>query len=484
MKILTVARFTFLLLLVVVLCVTIIQAEEHDDNRDHHEEPHSRLTVTALFNPSGIELKTVRISDHFGVRNVAYFTLANGLAVVDGDIIYGTEQQLLSHQVPDNFTSTTVARRRRGLHRAPGRRSFSIFPANTPEIWPNAHIIYKYSTVAVKAKLENIVNDAIRRWQLKNPFLVFDEVAVSSTLVNGQLTIFSDDCGGCSASIGYQSGSSMHMQLQQPTFILNHCGPGTGLDNQGCFENEATHEFGHVLGLMHEAKRPDRDAHETFHCENLKDYDATKPQCCVPSTCCGYACQFTIDTTQDWNGPYRLTSIMQYRADAFAKPGTFTLADRPPEMVPRSNLPFPDIKDYQRVCDIFSKECTGVCGNGIVEPGEQCDNGINNYVDGCSPDCKLVPLCLACDPNPLHNHCDITTSCIETEVVGRPQCACRAGYKANAPNTQVDVHWRLPFPGQEYRVFVAPGVACNTLCDNPWGAPQDICTEVMVVPSC
>jgi hypothetical protein len=42
----------------------------------------------------------------------------------------------------------------------------------------------------------------------------------------------------------------------------------------------------------------------------------------------------------------------------------------------------------------------------------------------------------------------------------------------------------LPFPGQEYRVFVKPGVACDTLCDNPFGAPQDICTEIELLPQC
>jgi len=127
-----------------------------------------------------------------------------------------------------------------------------------------------------------------------------------------------------------------------------------------------------------------------------------------------------------------------------------------------------------------------VCGNGVVEPGEECDDGnlINN--DGCSSTCKLEskPLCLTCNPTSGLNKCDISTSCITTFPSGKHYCACRAGFKANAPDSQIAIHYRLNFPGQEYRVFVAPGVECNTLCNNPFGAPQDICTEIQVVAQC
>jgi cysteine-rich repeat protein len=30
-----------------------------------------------------------------------------------------------------------------------------------------------------------------------------------------------------------------------------------------------------------------------------------------------------------------------------------------------------------------------LCGNGVVDPGEQCDDGNNTCGDGCSEDCKL-----------------------------------------------------------------------------------------------
>jgi cysteine-rich repeat protein len=33
--------------------------------------------------------------------------------------------------------------------------------------------------------------------------------------------------------------------------------------------------------------------------------------------------------------------------------------------------------------------CQPVCGNGIIEPGEQCDDGNNNDLDGCRNNCTL-----------------------------------------------------------------------------------------------
>jgi len=310
--------------------------------------------------------------------------------------------------------------------------------------------------------------------------------------------------------------------------------------------------MGHVLGLVHEVKRPDRDAHVKFRCENLVDFPSypNKVTCCT-TACCGWACQFTIDTTFDHSGTYSVTSIMEYRADSFAAPGLITLEGIAPDVVPLFNPSLPDLNDYERICKIYFEECKGVCGNGIVEPanGEQCDDGNNNNFDscsnfcqklsvcgngilepgeqcddgnlingdgcsstcqiespvcgngilepgeqcddgnlingdGCSSKCKIEPLCSTCNPIPGLNHCDITTSCITTEPSGHTQCACRAGYRANALGSQVALQWRIPFPGQEYRVFVAPGVPCDTLCNVPFGAPSDICNEVQVLNQC
>ena len=37
------------------------------------------------------------------------------------------------------------------------------------------------------------------------------------------------------------------------------------------------------------------------------------------------------------------------------------------------------------------------CGNGIVEPGEQCDDGNTLNFDGCSSTCRLEAGCIVTD---------------------------------------------------------------------------------------
>ncbi|CAZ85539.1 unnamed protein product [Tuber melanosporum] len=93
------------------------------------------------------------------------------------------------------------------------------------------------------------------------------------------------------------------------------------------------------------------------------------------------------------------------------------------------------------------------------------------------------PSCEQCDPIPPNNRCDITTSCIRTEPNGQYHCACRAGYQADAPVTDSTTQWRTKFIGQEYRVFVKPGVVCNTLCaDSAQGANS--CQAITIRPEC
>jgi Astacin (Peptidase family M12A) len=397
-------------------------------------------TETALFTlPPGVNVTTVHILDAHGERNISYY-VANGYAIVDGDVAYGTVAELLSKVVPDSGNNGNIT----------GRsfpRAFSILQSGPK--WPGAIVKYKYDSASTQSKVSGFIDTAISRWQAMNPFLQFTQVsAPSPNAVAGVVTITAADCSGCYASvIGYSSSANLVVNLQQK------CGSSFA----GCFENEATHELGHVLGLVHEVKRPDRDQHVIFSCNNLVDF-ATYPSvsCCGPTSCCGLACQFNIDNsaTLDHSGPYRTTSIMQYRADAFAKSGTVTLEGIPPEVVPVSNPAMPDIVDYQRICKIYNQQCP--------PPPSPCPT---------------------CNPTSGLNKCDITTSCITTSP-GNNHCACRAGYRANAPGSQTAVQFRLPFPGQEYRVFVAPGVVCDTLCDNPFGAPDSICNEVQLLTQC
>ena len=148
---------------------------------------------------------------------------------------------------------------------------------------------------------------------------------------------------------------------------------------------------------------------------------------------------------------------------------------------------------YGSNCTSECKWCDdipGRCGDGFVDKDEQCDDGDkrNGSPDSnCDATChwkKTPPTCpQTCDPNPFNNRCTITTSCISYLDTEKNYCACRAGYRANGLATTDPRQFRLHFPGQDYRVFVAPGIECDQLCDTPHPGP-DSCKEVPVQKSC
>jgi len=66
----------------------------------------------------------------------------------------------------------------------------------------------------------------------------------------------------------------------------------------------------------------------------------------------------------------------------------------------------------------------------------------------------------------------------------RAACACRAGYKATDPSLGIvdgdtTKQWRLPADEGNFRVWVAEGVACDTLCDVWYGSTP--CGEVTLL---
>ena len=136
-------------------------------------------------------------------------------------------------------------------------------------------------------------------------------------------------------------------------------------------------------------------------------------------------------------------------------------------------------------------KCQRECGNGVIEEGEECDDGARlngTPASDCDAACKRKTPpghCATCNPNPFFNKCTITTSCISTvgDPAKRNYCACRAGYRASGLSPTDTRQFRLEMPGQEYRVFVAPGVDCDELCLSPFPGPES-CKEVPVRADC
>ncbi|KAF2177223.1 zincin [Zopfia rhizophila CBS 207.26] len=405
-------------------------------------------------------------------QRVSYY-VENGIAIIDGDVNFGTEEELLA---------LTVGNQRRSAEAEfsdhLGKRSLSIFPY-AGNRWPGGVVRYKWDSQTSKDARLTDWTEAMKRWTDRLLFLTFVDVGTfSPTLVAGIITLRSvTGTGSCSSPIGMASN------VLKNYIKLDNCGPGG-----------YAHEIGHTLGLFHEQQRPDRDAYMTLHCENVRDDENGVPAVCGQN-CQGLGCNFRINsvTESDWAGAYDVLSIMHYSMYEFSKNGQPTLDPLPG--IPHPLLhSFPTLTDSRRVCDVYWETCRGVCGDGIFSPNneEECDDGNNIDGDGCSANCKKeTPACsvATCNPQPGFNDCDITTSCISLDGaskagVGQHMCACRhgfraSGYSANDKSVQV----RLPWASQQGRVFVKPGVACNQLCDS-WQLGKDGCTEVLEEEMC
>jgi fibro-slime domain-containing protein len=88
-----------------------------------------------------------------------------------------------------------------------------------------------------------------------------------------------------------------------------------------------------------------------------------------------------------------------------------------------------------------ASSCKAICGDSVVSPGEQCDNGTDKNVGGynnCSPDCLLGPYCGDGNPDP-EEECDNGKNDAEYGATG----GCGPGCKlpASCGDTVVQVSW-------------------------------------------
>jgi len=158
----------------------------------------------------------------YGTRNVSYFVV-NGLAIIDGDVIYGSVNQL----------------RLQDIRRSPQIKENRALSVNSNSAWPSATITYRYESDTTATVLIPIVNAAIARWKVSAPYLTFNRLLPNSNVeANGAAIIRATQCGGCNSHIGFANAPRV-MNLQQS------CPSNPG----SCGVNEATHEFGHLLGM-------------------------------------------------------------------------------------------------------------------------------------------------------------------------------------------------------------------------------------------
>jgi len=160
-------------------------------------------------------------------------------------------------------------------------------------------------------------------------------------------------------------------------------------------------------GLYHEHQRSDRESFIHYECRNPDPQcpaGTTMPigkTCCdsgIPSGCCSKAGHFNVllGPSFDASGGYDVHSIMQYRANAFAKPRTNTLTPAAPGIViPSTNPSAIDSTDAGRICRLYSarcmlfRSCQDAGCPSTCQPVKPCNKPslCNNPIDSVDPPC-------------------------------------------------------------------------------------------------
>lgn len=277
---------------------------------------------------------------------------------------------------------------------------------NSGYVWDKAQIVYAYANADVKKELEMDVKQAIDNWRRILPWMSFREDA-SQANAPGIATIVQGE-GTCSSPVGYQGNAVMKMTLTPLSAVGQVDKNGKSIGGF-CGVNEIVHEFGHLIGLKHEATRSDRQKFLTFKCQNLRDFADYNTKQCIgrcpdPLDCCAIGCGKSHNFIQSGTGyestSYDIDSLMQYgKYDFSISPGTLAVLDGAPE---DTKKPYPTPTDAKTVCEMYGEYCAasgkGYCGDKIVNGDEDCDDG--NRIDG---DGKIilkifdiVYICLIC----------------------------------------------------------------------------------------
>ena len=167
--------------------------------------------------PTGNTLaRTIIHDDRYGTHETSYFVNYHGFVIIDGDVVYGTIDDLSRAEAAAVDSSHSA-------------RAFSRIGAP----WPGAIVFYRYASEDEENEMKSRIDAGIEQWVKKAPGLEFRQLATGKEARGGVVTMHVGD--GCSAYVGYP-GSDLESHL--------FFGPG-------CTVHSATHELGHVLGIYH-----------------------------------------------------------------------------------------------------------------------------------------------------------------------------------------------------------------------------------------
>lgn len=208
---------------------------------------------------SGSEVRTALVQRETGVKAIQY-TVVDGMAVFEGDIILGTVEQV--EQETEQLRS--------GAQEA-------VLITGARFRWPDCRIPF---TIDPALTSRNRVTEAIAHWEANTRFRFIPRTTETAFVTFRPGT-------GCSSAVGRQGNQQ----------FVNLAG--------GCLRGQTIHEIGHVIGLWHEQSRQDRD---TFVRINWANIQAGKEH------------NFNQHITDgDDIGLYDYDSIMHYERLAFSR---------------------------------------------------------------------------------------------------------------------------------------------------------------------
>lgn len=167
-------------------------------------------------------------ADSCCARDLPPYEVVDGLAIHDGDIVLGTEEEVAGY-------SRLVAPSR---HRDTPREI--ALPHSEPSLWPDGVVPYVIDEALPEGAAES-VRAAISEWNAKTVITLTPRASETDFIVFVQ-------SAGCRSYIGRKGG-------EQRVW--------SGGDGVDCGPGGMTHEIGHAIGLDHEHQRSDRDRYVT-----------------------------------------------------------------------------------------------------------------------------------------------------------------------------------------------------------------------------